>query len=55
VETTQIHPINAQYILDSQPHRLYSDADGNLLEIVVEKFAQTVAEKLYGFGGVIAV
>ena len=50
----QIHPINAAHLLDTQPHRVYGDAGGNLLEITVERFASTVVETLYGHGGIIA-
>ena len=50
----QIHPINAAHLLQTQPHRVYGDAGGNLLEITVERFASTVVETLYGHGGIIA-
>jgi hypothetical protein len=50
----QIHPINADYLLDTQPHRVYGDAGGNILEITVERFASKVVERLYGHGGIIA-
>ncbi|MBC7503660.1 hypothetical protein H7169_01715 [Candidatus Gracilibacteria bacterium] len=52
---TQIHPINATHLLSTQPHRVFGDVGGNLLEIVVERFARTVDETLYGHGGIIAL
>ncbi len=51
----QIHPLNANYLLDTEPYRLYGDMGGNLLEIVVERFASTVVETLYGHGGIIGI
>ena len=52
---SQIHPINANYLLQTQPHRVYGDVWGNLLEITVERFARTVVETLYTHGGIIAL
>ena len=52
---SRIHPLNAKYLLDTQPHRLYGDRGGNLLEVIVERFASTVVETLYGHGGIIAL
>lgn len=51
-----IHPINAEYLLSSEPHRLYAhSSNGNLLELAVERFTSQVDELLYGHGGIIAV
>ena len=54
-KTSQIHVINAHHLLSNEPHRLYGDRGGNLLEIAVEKFSRTVLETLYNHGGIIAV
>jgi hypothetical protein len=51
----QIHPLNAQYLLQSEPHRLYGDNWWNKLEFIVERFANNVFEVLYDHGGIIAV
>ncbi len=53
--TSQIHPINTQYLLSSEPHRLYGDRGGNLLEIAVERFSRTILGTLYSHGGIIAI
>lgn len=53
--TSQIHPINTQYLLSSEPHRLYGDRGGNLLEVAVERLSHTVIATLYSHGGIIAV
>ena len=52
---SQIHPINAQYLLDAEPRYLYGDAGGSLLELAVARFAHTALETLYDHGGIIAV
>lgn len=52
---SQIHPINAQYLLDTEPRYLYGDAGGSLLELAVARFAHTVLETLYDHGGIIAL
>ena len=52
---TEIHPINAKHLLDTEPHRLYRDIEGNRLELLVERFASTTDEILYGNGGMIAI
>ncbi|NRH21708.1 hypothetical protein HOO68_06740 [Candidatus Gracilibacteria bacterium] len=51
-----IHPINAEYLLSSEPHRLYAhSSNGNLLELAVERFTNRTEELLYGHGGIIAI
>ena len=52
---SQIHPINAAHLLQTQPHRVYGDVWGNLLEIIVERFARSIVDTLYDHGGIIAV
>lgn len=52
---SQIHPINAAHLLQTQPHRIYGDVWGNLLEIIVERFARSIVDTLYDHGGIIAV
>lgn len=53
---SKIHPINAEYLLSSEPHRLYADSsNGNLLELAVERFSNRTDELLYGHGGIIAI
>ena len=42
-----IHPLNAQHLLLSEPHRLYG-REGDTLELLVERFAHAV-------GGIIAI
>jgi len=52
----KIHSINAEYLLSSEPHRLYAhSSNGNLLELAVERFTNRTDELLYGHGGIIAV
>ncbi len=53
VQTSKIHPINAQYLLDAEPYRLYGDAGGNLMELMVRKFATSSVEILDQYGWVI--
>ncbi len=50
---TQIHPLNATHLLRTQPHRVYGDAGGNILEITVKRFAHTIFDALYSHGGII--
>lgn len=52
---SQIHPLNAQYLLNAEPHKLYGNREGNLLEIAVERFSHTVSEMLHSHGGIVAV
>lgn len=52
---SQIHPLNAQYLLNTEPHKLYGNREGNLLEIAVERFSRTVSELLHSHGGIVAV
>lgn len=51
----QIHPINAEYLLEKEPHHVYVDEWGNILELTVRRFSDLVVEKLYEHGGVMAV
>ncbi len=53
--TSNIHPINANYLLDTEPYKLYTKANRNFLEIVVERFSHTTSEILHSHGGIIAV
>lgn len=55
IATSQIHPINAQYLLKEQSHRLYVDPEGGILELMVRRFANTSLDLLDQYGGVIAV
>lgn len=48
-----IHPLNAEYLLSTEPHRFYLDEGGNILELTVRRFSHLVVEKLYEHGGVI--
>ena len=42
-----IHPINAEYLLSSEPHRLYAhSSNGSLLELAVERFTSQIEELL---------
>ena len=51
-----IHPINAEYLLSSEPHRLYAhSSNGSLLELAVERFTSQTEELLSSHGGIIAV
>ena len=52
---SQIHPLNAQYLLNTEPHKLYGNREGNLLEIAVVRFSHTVSELLHSHGGIVAV
>lgn len=50
-----IHPLNAEYLLTQEPHRIYVDEGGNILELTVRRFSHLVVEKLYEHGGIIVV
>lgn len=52
---SQIHPLNAQYLLNTEPHKLYGNREGNLREVVVKRFSDTVSGLLHSHGGIVAV
>lgn len=51
----EIHPINANHILNTEPHRLYLDRYGSILEIVAQRFSSLVVEQLYEHGETILI
>jgi hypothetical protein len=52
---SKLHPINAEYLCSSQPHRIYADAAGSILELTVMPIAQTVVEAHVSHGGIVGV
>ncbi len=52
---SRLHPINAQYLCSSLPHRIYADAVGSILEMTVRPIAQTVVESHLSHGGIIGI
>jgi hypothetical protein len=44
IGSNKIHPINAQYLCSTLPHRIYEDSEGSQLELVVRPITQTVVE-----------
>ena len=44
IGSNKIHPLNAQYLCSTLPHRIYEDSEGSQLELVVRPIAQTVVE-----------
>lgn len=53
--TSQIHPINAHYLLVEEPYRVYKSQTWDYLEIVVERFSHAISDILCSPGGIIAV
>ena len=39
---SQIHPVNAQYLISTEPYKLYADSRGNIYEIMVARIRDSV-------------